>query len=59
MIKPSMDHVNDVKKAVRSGMCIGVGMGRKNGINNRREIMGNQMKLVRKQKNDDQHISIQ
>ena len=54
-----MDHVNDVKKAVRSGMCIGVGMGRKNGINNRREIMGNQMKLVRKQKNDDQHISIQ
>lgn len=45
MVKPSIDHVNDVKKGVRLEMCIGVGIGRKNS---KREIMSIQMKVVRK-----------
>ena len=29
VVKPLVDHVNNVKKGVESGRCIGVGMGRK------------------------------
>ena len=43
-----MNHVNDVKKGVELGRCIGVGMRRKKGINSRKEMMGNQMKVVKK-----------
>ena len=29
MVKPLVDHVNDMKKGIGSGMCVGVGMGGK------------------------------
>ena len=48
VVKPSANHVNGVKKGVELRRCIGVGMGQKNGINSKKEIMGNQMKVVRK-----------
>ena len=48
MAIPSANHVNDVKKGVESGRCIDVRMGQKRGINSGKEVMGNQMKVVRK-----------
>ena len=48
MAIPSANHVNDVKKGVESGRCIGVRMGQKRGINSKKEMMRNQMKLVRR-----------
>ena len=48
MVKPSASHVNDVKKGVESGRCITIGMSQKKGINNGKEIMRNQIKIVKK-----------
>ena len=48
MVKPSANHVHGVKKCVELRKCIGVAMGQKNGINSKKEMMGNQMKVVRK-----------
>ena len=48
MVKPLANNVNDVKKGVESGRCIGARMGRKRGTNSKKEMMRNQMKLVRR-----------
>ena len=48
MVKPSASHVNDVKKGVKLVWCMDIGMGRKKGINSGKEVMGNQMKVMRK-----------
>ena len=37
-----------MKKGVKSGRCISVGMRQKNGINSKKEMMRNQMKVLRK-----------
>ena len=48
MVKPLESHVNDVKKGVEWGRCIGVEMGWKRGINSKKEMMGFQMNVVKK-----------
>ena len=56
-----LSHQWTMKKSVESGRCIGVEMGQKIGINSKKEMMGNQMKVVRKKKkiNDEQRILVQ
>ena len=43
-----LSHQWTMKKGVESGRCIGVEMGQKRRINSKKEMMGNQMKVVRK-----------